>query len=54
MKLPFRLKLPFDFPDALAVAGLGLVGYGLWLFFPPAAFVVVGGVVLIAATRLSK
>lgn len=30
---------------ALSVAALGSIGYGLYVIFPPAAFVVVGGLV---------
>ena len=32
--------------DAMAVAGLGLVGAGIWQIYPPAAEVVVGLVLL--------
>ena len=35
-----------DFRDVLVVSGLGLVFYGTYLLSPPAAFIVVGGIVL--------
>ena len=33
----------------LAVIGLASVAYGLWLAYPPAAFLVAGGLVLAGA-----
>lgn len=35
-----------DVRDALGIIGLGLLGYGCWLIYPPAAFIV-PGVVLV-------
>ncbi len=32
----------FDLRDALVFGGLGLVGYGAWLIYQPAAPIVVG------------
>ncbi len=32
----------FDARDLMLVAGLGLIGYGLWEVYPPASFVVPG------------
>jgi hypothetical protein len=31
-----------DARDVLALIGLALLGYGLWLVYPPAAFIVPG------------
>lgn len=36
----------FDVNDALAGAGLLLLGAGLWLYWPPLALMVVGGLLL--------
>mgnify|MGYP001597718296 CR=1 FL=1 len=35
--------------DCVAFAGLGLLGYGLWLVYEPAAFLGVGVILLILA-----
>jgi hypothetical protein len=35
--------------DCIAIAGAGLLTYGLWLIYPPAAFIVVGVLLLGAA-----
>lgn len=34
----------FDQRDCIGVLGLSLVGYGSWLVFPPAGFVVPGAI----------
>lgn len=36
-----------DLNDALYLAGLGLVGTGLWWVFPPAALVTCGAVLVV-------
>lgn len=33
----------------IALAGAALVGYGAWLWFPPAGFVVLGTLLLVAS-----
>ena len=33
-----------DRRDFVLLIGLGLVGYGAWLVFPPAGFIVPGGI----------
>ncbi|HTK34560.1 MAG TPA: hypothetical protein VL358_04630 [Caulobacteraceae bacterium] len=35
--------------SALAVVGVGLVGYGSWLAWPPAGFLLVGAMLLAAS-----
>ena len=35
--------------DFMALAGLGLVTYGIWMLFPPAALIVLGGLLLAGA-----
>lgn len=35
--------------DWLALVGLALLGVGLWLVWPPLAFVVIGALLLVAA-----
>ena len=35
--------------DASALAGVALIGAGLWWMYPPAALIVVGAMVLLAA-----
>jgi hypothetical protein len=39
-------KQRLDWVDVLAVVGLALLGAGLWLWWPPAALMVVGSIVL--------
>lgn len=36
--------MPFDLRDAVFAVGLGLMGFGLWQVYEPAAFVVPGAV----------
>lgn len=38
--------MPIDLSDLLVVVGVGLIGVGLWLVYPPVALVVVGGLCL--------
>ncbi len=38
------MRLNVDARDVLVVAGLGMVGAGLWWMYPPAALVVIGGI----------
>lgn len=40
--------------DIAAVAGLALITYGVWLVFPPAAFIVAGVIIFAAAWRLAR
>lgn len=35
-----------DLADALLMIGLGLLGYGCWLVYPPAGFIAVGAVLV--------
>lgn len=35
--------------DLLGLAGLGLLAWGLWMVFPPAALIVAGALLLAAA-----
>lgn len=35
-----------DLRDCVAGIGLGLLGYGLWLVFPPAAYIADGAVLV--------
>ena len=41
----------FDKNDIIIVLGVSLLGYGLYLIFPPAAYIVSGGVFLFIALR---
>lgn len=45
-----RALLP-DIEDALAVVGASLLVYGVYLIYPPAAFIVAGILLLVAAYR---
>lgn len=37
-----QLAALFDLRDVIAFGGLGLVGYGIHLIYPPAAYIVCG------------
>lgn len=39
-------RWPFDLRDALTFGGLASLAFGLWQVFPPAAYVVVGAVLV--------
>lgn len=41
-------------PDALMVAGAGGLSYGAWMVYPPAGFLVAGGLALGAGVVLAK
>ena len=49
-----RLIRAIDARDVLAIVGLVLIGYGLWLFIPAVAFVVVGVLVLVGAFQMRR
>lgn len=40
----------FDLRDAMLFAGIGLLGYGLYDIYPPAAFIVPGAIFVAVAT----
>jgi hypothetical protein len=40
--------------DITGLAGVGLVGYGSWLIYQPAAFIVTGGLLLSYAVVAGK
>lgn len=39
-------------PDVLLVAGAAGIGYGAWLIFPPAGYIVGGALAIIAGLKL--
>lgn len=41
----------FDLRDVIAFGGLGMVGYGVHLIYPPAAFITVGAVLFWLGAR---
>lgn len=41
-------------PDALLAIGGGLVSYGFWCIYPPAGFIVAGGMLLAAGWLTAK
>lgn len=41
----------FDLRDAIAFGGLGMVGFGLHLIYPPAAYIVCGAVLFWLGAR---
>lgn len=43
-----------DIYDGMAIAGLGLLGIGLWIISPEIALSVVGGILLILGTTLAR
>jgi hypothetical protein len=40
--------------DICGITGLGCLGVGLWLVYPPIALVVVGGLLILAAYRSAR
>lgn len=42
MKLFGKMMQKIDIPDLLVIGGSLLFGYGLWLIYPPAAYMAVG------------
>jgi hypothetical protein len=44
----------FDARDVVGIVGVGLVTYGAWLIYQPAAFLVSGGLLIMAAILLSR
>lgn len=44
--------LPDLFLDVAGLAGAGSIAYGAWLVYPPAGFIVGGGLVLLGAVLL--
>ncbi len=42
MKKENKLKNPFDLRDLFVFSGLGSTGYGLYMVFPPASYILVG------------
>lgn len=40
-----------DLRDAIAFGGLGMLGYGLYLIYPPSAWIVCGGVLFWLGAR---
>lgn len=49
MKLLQRLAGAVDGRDVLLAIGVGLLGYGIWLVYPPAGFAVPGAVLAYVA-----
>jgi hypothetical protein len=41
----------FDLRDAVAFGGLGMVGYGISMIYPPAAYIVCGAVLFWLGAR---
>jgi len=41
-----KLLSSFDLQDLQLVSGIAMLGYGLFLVYPPAAFIVVGSLLL--------
>ena len=39
-----------DLADVVTLAGLGSLGYGLWLVYPPATFIVIGVLLFLLGT----
>ena len=40
-----------DKRDSLGLTGIGLLGYGCWLVYPPLGFILPGAVILFVALR---
>lgn len=41
-------------PDLLTVAGLSLLGYGLWLYYEPLAYVVIGCLLIAGGLMMGR
>lgn len=41
-------------PDVLTIAGVSLLGYGLWLYYEPLSYVVVGSLLLIGGVLMGR
>jgi hypothetical protein len=50
-KLHSLLASLIDLRDAFAFGGLAMIGYGLFSIYPPAAWIVVGGILLWIGVR---
>lgn len=44
----------FDLRDAAALVGIGLVAYGAWLVYQPAAFIVAGALLIAGALASAR
>lgn len=40
--------------DLLALVGMASLGYGCWLIYPPAAFIVCGTLILLGAVLMAR
>lgn len=55
MKSDDEKKPPmFDLRDGVGLIGVGLITYGAWLVYQPAAFIVSGSLLLIGAVLLAR
>lgn len=41
-------------PDVLTVAGVALLGYGLWLYYEPLSYAVVGSLLIIGGVLMGR
>lgn len=41
-------------PDVLTVAGVSLLGYGLWLYYEPLSYVVTGSLLIIGGVLMGR
>lgn len=46
--------IDIDIYDGMAIAGLGLLGTGLWMISPEIALSVMGGILLVLGTILAR
>ena len=49
MKFLRAILAAFGPREVSLIAGLGLVGYGAWCIYPPAAFVIPGAIIVAVA-----
>lgn len=45
------MKIKALIVDLIGVAGLGLLGFGVWILSPPCSFIVIGTLMIIFAVR---
>ncbi|MBW9090848.1 hypothetical protein JNB91_23840 [Rhizobium wenxiniae] len=48
------MRAKLEVSDILAVIGLGILSYGAWLVYQPAAFILAGALIIMAAIGMAR